>query len=66
MDDLVASMNRMRAGPHDSPASETGSVDERGVSVDYTAASGEWDDHIDSRDALSSANESLPVHASPQ
>ena len=66
MDDLVASMNCMRAGPHDSPTSETGSADERGVPVDYTAASGGWDDHIDSRDVLSSANESLPVHASPQ
>ena len=66
MDDLIASMNGMRAGPHDSPVSETRNVDERGVPVDYTAASGGWDDHTDSRDALSSANESPPVHASPQ
>ena len=44
MDSLVESMNRMRAGPHDDRDHGNGSVDERGVPVDYTAGNCELDE----------------------
>ena len=40
MDDLANRMNLMRAGPHGYRDDANGGVDEQGVPVDYTAASG--------------------------
>ena len=44
IDDLVDSMNRMRAGPRDQGEDPTGGLDERGIPEDYTSTGGTRDE----------------------
>ena len=63
MDDLVDSMNRMRAGPRDQGEDPTGGLDERGIPEDYTSTGGTRDEYSDARGAVSRATELLAVPA---